>query len=128
MSGPCPGGAWASLPRDTLHVVLTKPGQAGLELSKEACAELEGAEAAAAKFSHSASGEPLVNADPQATATAVLAQLMACMPELQDAGASRLSCRNLSGLGVLQHKVPETCMNFQQYLSYCVISHRAAHK
>lgn len=66
--------------------MLTKPGQAGLELSKEASAELEGAEAAAAKFSHSASGEPLVNADPQATATAVVAQLAACMPELLDAG------------------------------------------
>ena len=81
-----PGGAWASLPRDTLHVVLTKAGQAGLELSKEATAELEGAEAAAARFSHAASGEPLVNADPQATATAVVAQLAACMPELQEAG------------------------------------------
>jgi len=80
------GGAWASLPRDTLHVVLTKPGQSGLELSKEATAELEGAEAAAARFSHSASGEPLVNADPQATATAVVAQLRACMSELQDGG------------------------------------------
>ena len=71
-------------------MVLTKPGQAGLELSKEAIAELEGAEAAAAKFSHSASGEPLVNADPQATATAVVAQLAACMPELQDAGTTLL--------------------------------------
>lgn len=81
-----PGGAWASLPRDTLHVVLTKPGQAGLELSKEATAELEAAEAAAARFSHAASGEPLVNADPQATATAVVAQLAACMPDLQEAG------------------------------------------
>ena len=81
------GGAWASLPLDTLHVVLTKPGQAGLELSKEAVAELEKAEAAAARFSHAASGEPLVNADPQATATAVVAQLAACMDELQDAGA-----------------------------------------
>ena len=82
------GGAWASLPLDTLHVVLTKPGQAGLELSKEAVAELEAAEAAAARFSHAASGEPLVNADPQATATAVVAQLAACMDELQDAGAA----------------------------------------
>ena len=82
------GGAWASLPLDTLHVVLTKPGQAGLELSKEAVAELENAEAAAARFSHAASGEPLVNADPQATATAVVAQLAACMDELQDAGVS----------------------------------------
>ncbi len=81
-----PGGAWASLPRDTLHVVLTKAKQAGLELSEEASAELEGAEAAAARFSHAASGEPLVNADPQATATAVVAQLAACMPELQVAG------------------------------------------
>ena len=80
------GGAWASLPLDTLHVVLTKPGQAGLELSKEAVAELENAEAAAARFSHAASGEPLVNADPQAAATAVVAQLAACMDELQDAG------------------------------------------
>ena len=71
-------------------MVLTKPGQAGLELSKEATAELEAAEAAAARFSHSAAGEPLVNADPQATATAVVAQLAACMPELQDAGACLL--------------------------------------
>ena len=103
------GGAWASLPLDTLHVVLTKPGQAGLELSKEAVAELENAEAAAARFSHAASGEPLVNADPQAapgcrcadspgvylsmgrlqqraTVPAAVAQLAACMAMLQDAG------------------------------------------
>jgi len=93
------GGAWASLPRDTLHVVLTKPGQSGLELSKEATAELEGAEAAAARFSHSASGEPLVNADPQATATAVVAQLRACMSELQDGGEHV----TLSGHWVIAH-------------------------
>ncbi|CAK0731625.1 hypothetical protein CVIRNUC_000020 [Coccomyxa viridis] len=90
-------GAWASLPLDTLHVVLTKPGQAGLELSKEAVAELENAEAAAARFSHAASGEPLVNADPQATATAVVAQLAACMDELQDAGYESISVLSKHG-------------------------------
>ena len=94
IAGPCAGGAWASLPRDTLHVVLTKNGQAGLEISKEAHDHMEAAEAAAARFSHSAAGEPLVSADPQEAATAVVAQLAACMDDLQEGGGVLVNIRN----------------------------------
>lgn len=51
------GAALEALPRGTLHVVLTKPGEAGLALSKGAEAEKEAAAAAVSGFLEAASGE-----------------------------------------------------------------------
>ena len=85
--------ALAVIPRGTLHVMLTKPGEAGLALSKDAEAAREAAAAAVACFHEAATGESLVNADPRATAAAVDAQLRAVQPALLDAGA----CKPASG-------------------------------
>jgi hypothetical protein len=67
-------------------VVLTKPGEAALQLSKEAQAERPGAEAAVSGFLETASGEGLVSVNPRATAAAVTAQLRVIQPGLIDAG------------------------------------------
>ncbi len=79
--------ALAPIPRGTLHVMLTKPGEAGLALSKAAEAEREAAAAAVAAFQEAATGESLVSADPRATAAAVNAQLRSEQADLLDAGA-----------------------------------------
>lgn len=79
--------ALAAIPRGTLHVVLTKVGEACLALSKEAEAERDAAAAAVATFQEAATAESLAGASPRATAAAVNAQLRAAQPDLLDAGA-----------------------------------------
>ena len=78
--------ALAAIPRGTLHVVLTKVGEAGLALSKEAEAERDAAAAAVATFQEAATVESLAGASPRATAAAVNAQLRAVQQDLLDAG------------------------------------------
>lgn len=100
-SSPVFGGciaALASIPRGVLHVMLTKPGEAGLALSKDAEAEREAAAAAVAGFLEAAAGESLVNVEPRATATAVNAQLRAVQPALLDSGAFTIRLRGPSFL------------------------------
>lgn len=80
------GAALETIPRGTLHVVLTKPGEAGLHLSKEAEAEKEAADAAVAGFLESAGGESLVSINPRATAAAVTAQIRTVHNSLLEAG------------------------------------------
>lgn len=67
--------------------MLTKPGEAGLALSKDAETHREAAEVAVASFHEAAIGESLVSADPRATAAAVNSQLRAVQAALLDAGA-----------------------------------------
>jgi hypothetical protein len=78
--------ALASIPRGTLHVMLTKSGEAGLALSKDAETHCDAAEVAVASFHEAAIGESLVSADPRATATAVCSQLRAVQAALLDSG------------------------------------------
>lgn len=79
--------ALAPIPRGTLHVMLTKPGEAGLALSKDAEAQRDAAASAVAGFQETSTGESLVSVDPLATAAAVNAQLISAQAELLDAGA-----------------------------------------
>lgn len=79
--------ALAAIPRGTLHVVLTKVGEAGLALSEEAEPESDAAAAAVATFQEAATAESHAGANPRATAAAVHAQLRAAQPDLLDAGA-----------------------------------------
>lgn len=79
--------ALAAIPRGTLHVMLTKPGETGLVLSKDAEAEREAGAAAVTRFQESTTGESLVSADPRATAAAVNAQVCAVQTSLLNAGA-----------------------------------------
>lgn len=70
--------------------MLTKPGEAGLVLSKDAEKQREAAQSAVASFQEAATGESLVNADPRATALAVYAQLCSEQADLLEAGATLL--------------------------------------
>lgn len=86
LRGAFGNAALAAIPRGTLHVMLTKPSEAGLALSKEAEAERDAAAAAVGGFLEAAAGESLVNANPRAMAVAVSAQLRAVQSVLLDAG------------------------------------------
>ncbi|CAL8465869.1 g5405 [Coccomyxa elongata] len=106
------GSALAPIPRGTLHVMLTKPGEAGLALSKGAEANRDAAAAAVAGFQEATTGESLISADPLATAAPVNAQLTSAQAELLDAGYESVSVLSKHGglaplrIGFWRQKAP----------------------
>ena len=85
---PFPGrAAFKALPRGTLHVVLTKPGDQGLRLMRPAADHWQAALASVGGFQAIESDErgPHV-ADPRTTAAAIAAQVRCVTPQLLAAG------------------------------------------
>jgi len=80
----------ADLPRGTLHVILTRGGDAALALTPAAAPLLAAARDAAAPFA-AAAGEALVGADPRPAVAAVTAAVASIEPHLAAAGYEHVS-------------------------------------
>lgn len=80
--------AFKALPRGTLHVVLTKPGDQGLRLTRPAAEHWQAALASVGGFQALDGDERGPDAsDPRTTAAAIAAQIRSVAPQLQAAGA-----------------------------------------
>ena len=82
------GAAFKALPRGTLHIVLTKPGDQGLRLTRPAAEHWQAALASVGSFQAVEASEHAPNvADPRTTAAAIAAQVRGVAPQLLAAGA-----------------------------------------
>ena len=87
LGAPAGGAAFKALPRGTLHIVLTKPGDQGLRLTRPAAEQWQAALASVGSFQAVEASERAPNAaDPRTTAAAIAAQVRGVAPQLLAAG------------------------------------------